>query len=100
MTRNILAAAVLVLFAAPAMAQGPAVGNDCMSKQAEQFCPGAALGSADFGACMKEHAAAAAAACQQERMDESRADAHKKYSSKSPCMDDMQKFCPGQWPGT
>lgn len=95
-----LAFATIASLSAPAFAQAPGMGDNCMMQQIAKICPGAAMGTPEFKACMKEHAAEASAACMGQSRQKAGDDARADLRKKSPCMDDAKKFCPGKWPGT
>ena len=99
------AVAVLAVFAAsfvraqlPPSAAG-AMGGNCMMDQLSKACPDAKPGSPEFAACSKEHAGDAAAACQGQAQASGYAQARAKTPN-AECGDQMQKSCPGLWPGT
>jgi hypothetical protein len=92
------AAVFAVCLAAAAAAQmPPGMGGNCMMDQLTQLCPDAKPGTPEFSACSKQHVGDAMAACQGQAQSSGTAQA------KAPggeCGDQMQKFCPGMWPGT
>jgi hypothetical protein len=93
MTRALAALAVLASLAGPVRAQ---MGGPCMMTELAKLCPGMAPGSAEFSACSRTKAGEAAAACQGGGAAAKNAPA----GGKSPCAEDMKKYCPGLWPGT
>ena len=98
----IAALALLAAFASPARAQDAAgmMGGGCMMQQLTQLCPDAKPGTPDFSACSKLHSGEALATCQKTSSDAAAASTKKQVSASSPCADDVQKYCPGKWPGT
>lgn len=99
---NTLAAlAVLATLVVPVGAQDASstMGSGCMMQQLTALCPDAKPGTPAFGACAKQHTGDAMAACSKSASDAGAA-AAKKSAPASPCADDVQKYCPGKWPGT
>jgi len=98
--RTILALCAALAFASPAFAQAPNMGDNCMMQEIAKLCPDSPMGTPGFQACMKEHSTEASAACMGQSQKKAGDAAHADLIKKSPCMDDVKKFCPGKWPGT
>lgn len=100
MRTSVILSAVLAALAAPAFAQAPGMGDNCMMQQMAQLCPGVKAGTPEYRDCLKEHASEASAACMGQRQEKAAEDTRAGLRQKSPCMDDVKKYCPGKWPGT
>lgn len=108
MTKTALAAAAAALAAAlavptSALAQDMSSmmggGNSCMMEQLQKLC--GQPGSADFGSCAHAHAQEAAMACQgAQTHSKAYRKTAKQLKTKSPCMGEAEKYCPGKYPGT
>ncbi len=90
-----LAALVLAVLAAPVRAQ---MGGGCMMTELTKLC--GAPGTPEFTACAKTKAGEATANCQGGGAAAPKKDGAAAAGAKSPCADDMKKYCPGTWPGT
>jgi hypothetical protein len=84
-------AALITLLGAPARSQD----NNCVTQKLQQLCPGM-----KDPACVQGHGAEAAMACQQQQAQAANDNFRSRLKEKSPCMDDVAKYCPGKWPGT
>jgi hypothetical protein len=95
---RLAALAVVAALSAPALAQDPtaAMGGNCMMTQLAKICS-AKPGSPEFSVCAKQHSADAMASCQSAATV---AREETRTTAKTPCAGDVQKYCPGKWPGS
>lgn len=91
-------ALLLSVLASLAVSAAAQPGGPCMMTELQKLC--GAPTSPAFNACAKEKSGEAMAACQGGGGPASGDSAPAKGGKQNPCKDDMQKYCPGKWPGT
>jgi hypothetical protein len=95
-------AALAVFAAVAARAQDPshAVGGGCVTTKLQAVCSGAKLGTPAFAECSQKNLATVSASCGQLGVDHASNTTPKTFDPKNPCVDDAQRYCKGNWPGT
>jgi len=98
--RRIAAVAAFAVLAASAAAQMPqGSGSNCMMDQLTKLCPDAKPGTPDFSACSKQRIGEAMAACKGQGRASGTTQPHAASGASTACAEQMQKLCPGMWPG-
>jgi hypothetical protein len=98
-SRILLAASAFLLsIAAPVRSQGPADASSCIEAQLERLCSGSKPDSPEFSACAEARGGDAMALCM--KTPPSGASLRARAAANGTCDADVQKYCPGLWPGT